>query len=197
MKLNQLIVGGVVVVALAAVPAASAARLRACVVRTPTPASYTWNFPKEADHIFADIQTDAVHARYHSEQLQSMVSRADMLGWVSDVNQLDQVRSAVNDMGRKLCRLETIRRVVEPWQRKTIDRLADRITLLGDNTRDALVFGNTHREILWVPAFQKYVNNMYSEAKSLTRTAHHAVEYAKANAQNRAVPAYGNGRSSS
>ena len=158
---------GCVAAALSAAPAFAAAG--ECIVQKPTPASYTWNFRQEANQDFKNLEFHAAQATRHAEVLQSMSTRADSVSWVSDVNQLDQIRSAVNSMGQEICRLETIRRAVTPRQRRTIDRIARDITLLADNTQDAMAFGNSHRETLWVPAFQRYVNTMYTEARKLTR----------------------------
>jgi hypothetical protein len=185
MRTNGYLVG-CVFAALSIVPAASAAAGE-CIVQKPTPASYTWNFRQEANNDVKDIQFDAGQARYHAEQLQSMVARPDSVSWVSDVHQLDQIRSAVNDMGQEVCRLETIRRMVAPWQRKTIDSIAREIALLADNTQDAMAFGNSHRETLWVPTYEKYVDNIYTEAQQLSKSVDNAIAYAKVDREDRTL----------
>lgn len=184
MKLKQLLLSGCVSAAMAVLPAASAtAAMHECVIGRPTAASYTWNFPREANSIFENIQNDAWQARYHAEQLQSFANSPD-LSWQSHANELSQVKSAVNDMGDRLCRLETIRRVVAPWQQRTIDRIATTIRLMADNTQDAIVFGQSNWRMLWgSPTYQKYVDNLYSEAQNLTQSVGNAVEYAKVGPQ--------------
>jgi len=184
MRIGQIVVSGCMFAALTALPAAASAA-RECVVQKPGPASYTWNFKREATNTFDQIAADAARARFHAERLQTMVARADSLSWPSDLNQLNQIRSAVNDMGSQVCRLETIRRMTSPWQRKTIDHIVTDVTLLADNTRDAQAFGDTHREGLWIPVYDTYVNNLYTEAKDLTRSVRHAVKYAKVAQQDR------------
>jgi len=196
MKQNRLVISGYVLIALAMVPAACAAAASECIVPKPTAASATWNFQREANKIFEDVRFDAGQATNHAEELQSMVSRADSLTWLSDVTQLDQIRTEVNDMGVKLCRLETIRRGVDPWQQKTIDRIAADVTLLADNTRDTTAFGDTHRQTLWTPAFQRDVGNLYIEARTLTQSAKNAVEHAKGNRQHETLWKDLNGKSS-
>src|ERR1700745_857139 len=116
MRLKQLLLSGCVSTAMVLLPAASAtAAMHECVTGRPTAASYTWNFRQEANNIFEDIQSDVSQVRYHAEQLQSFEFHPD-LSWQSHADQLSQVKSGVNDMGDRLCRLETIRRVVAPWQ---------------------------------------------------------------------------------
>jgi len=198
MKTRILVVCGCICAALAILPAASASEAEAgkCIVRKPTAASYKWNFGQEANAAFKDIQSDAAQVRYHAERLQSLVLRADSASWVSDVNQLNQIGTAVNDMGGKLCRLEAIRRAAYPWQRKTIDRIADGVTLLADNTQDAMAFGHMHRETLWLATYRKYVDNLYAESRKLSQSVEKAVKYVKVDRQDRALRSDLNGRSS-
>jgi hypothetical protein len=60
-------------------------------------------------------------------------------------------------MSRQVSRLETIHHATQPGQQKTIESIATDVRLLADNTQDALAFSESHRETLWVPAYQKYV----------------------------------------
>ena len=186
MRLKQLLVSGCVSAAMAVLPAASAtAAMHECVIGKPTAASYTWNFRQEANNIFEDIQSDVSQVRYHAAQLQSFEFHP-YLSWQSHADQLFKVRSAVNDMGDRLCRLETIRRTVAPWQQRTIDRIATTVRLIADNTQDAIWYGNNNHRILWSSAtYQKYVNNIYNEARKLTKSVGDAVEYAKVGPQYR------------
>jgi len=183
MRMNGLLLRAFISSMMAFVPAASAAAVGAkCITGKPTAASYTWNFQKEADQIFEDIQADAAQAQYHADKLQSF-GLDEELSWESHALELSQIRSAINDMGERLCRLETIRRVVAPWQQKTIDRIAVTVRLMADNAEDAIVFGNNNQRALWRPAFQKYTNNLVQEANSLNHSAETAVEYAKTHTQ--------------
>lgn len=156
MKTNGLLMSGCILAGLAFLPAVSAAA--------------------ETGNIFKDIQLEAGQARYHAERLKSIVERADAVSWVSDVNQLDQIRVAVNDMSQDVSRLEAIRQTAQPAEQKTIDRIATDVKLLADNTQDAFAFGEAHRETLWVPAYQTYVNNLYAESRNLAQSVRSAVQ---------------------
>jgi hypothetical protein len=87
------------------------------------------------------------------------------------LNQLEPLRTEVNDIGAMLCRLETIRRVAAPWQQKTIDRISITLHLMANNAEDAIEFGKTHQNELWLGQYQGDINNLYNEARSLTRNA--------------------------
>jgi hypothetical protein len=183
MKLRTLLMSGCVSAALAAFPAMAAiSPARGCPVAKPTPASYTWNFQKETDGIFQDIQSDAQQVYTHAANLQA-IAEAQELSWFSNGDQLDQIASLVNDMGRQMCRLETIRRVDTPWQQRTIDSIATTLHLMADNTTDAIQFLNHNQQELWLPTYQRYVNDLYQQAESLTQSVDHAVKYSKVQTQ--------------
>ncbi len=177
MKLKAMLLSSCVSVAMAAlaVPAA-AATVHECVPGRVTAASYTWDFKGEANTILKDVQSDALQALYHADQLQTF-ARNGGVSWVSHADQLTDLRSEINDIRDKLCRLETIRRVLAPWQQRAIDQVAIATRLLADNAQDAILFGNTNRQELWFGAYEHYVNNLYDQAKSLTRSVGNAVEF--------------------
>lgn len=181
MTVKQLVVSGCICAITVIVPAACAAT-RECVAGKPTAASYTWNFRKEADGIFQDIQSDALRARSHADHLDRFVADPD-LSWEAHADQLAQLRSEINDIGNRLCRLETIRRVVAPWQQRSIDHIARSVQLMADNTEDAILFLDNNEQILWSPTYQSYVQNLFNEAGDLTASVGNAVEYAKVNTE--------------
>ena len=179
MRLRTLLSSGCISAALAlcAVPASAASAPHQCVAAEPTTASYTWDFKGEANTIFKDIQSDARDALYHADMLQSF-ARDPHMTWDSHADELEYLKSEINDIGAKLCRLQTIRRVVAPWQQTEIDKVVTDTQLMADNAQDAILFGTTHRNELWLAAYQKNVNNLEDEATALTHSVGHAVEFA-------------------
>jgi hypothetical protein len=163
--------------AAAAAPAVSAASKEcACVPGQATAASYTWDFKGEADTIFKDIQFEAQQSVYDADALDS-AARAG-LTWYSQGGYLDNLKTDIDNIGMKLCRLETIRSVVAPWQQRAIDRIAASTVLMADNTEDAMNFGNVHQRELWLATYRNYVNNLFDEAQKLKQSTGRAVEFA-------------------
>ncbi len=150
-----------------------------CVTGKPTAASYKWDFKGEANGAFQAIQDDARQALDHADRLRSF-EYSPNLDWRAYAGQLDMLKQEVNDMGRKICRLQVIRRATEPWQQAEIDRIETTVRLLADDTADAILFGNNHRQALWLPQFQKYADNVYNQAEALTHSVDKAVAYASA-----------------
>jgi hypothetical protein len=179
MRLRTLLWSGCISAALAlcAVPASAAVASHQCVTAEPTAASYTWDFKGEANTIFKDIQSEAQDALYHADMLQSF-ARDPHMTWDTHADELEYLKSDINDIGAQLCRLQTIRRVVAPWQQNEIDQIATDTQLMADNAEDAIVFGNTHRNELWLAAYQKNVNNLEDEATALTHSVGNAVQFA-------------------
>jgi hypothetical protein len=54
---------------------------------------------------------------------------------------------------------------------------------MADNTTDAILFGNQNQQELWLPTYQKYVNNLFEQAQGLIQSVDHAVKFAKVQTQ--------------
>ena len=154
-----------------------AAVAHACAPGEPTAASYTWDFKAEADQIFKEVQADARDAMDHADTLETYIDDP-YLDWYAHAEQLDDLKQDVNDIGARLCRLETIRRAVAPWQQHVIDNIAITERLMADNAQDAIIYGNAHRDTLWTGTYGENLTNLASEAASMKRVAGDAAEYA-------------------
>jgi hypothetical protein len=178
MRLRILLLCGCMSVAMSAAAASAAVpAAQACVTGTPTVASNTWDFKGEANAIFEDVQAEVRQARDHAQKLESYTRDPDV-SWRMHADLLLDLKGEINDIGSRLCRLEAIRRVVDPWQQRVIDQIVTAARLMADNAQDAIAFGDAHRLELWLPTYQAYLNNLRHEAASLTRSVDKAVEFA-------------------
>ena len=159
------------------VPAMGAVAAKCCVPGKPTAASYTWNFKGEANAIFKNVQNDAVLARSHADQLQAE-NRFDQIDWQVQEVQLQALKHDIDQMGAGLCRLEVIHTALAPWQQREVRRIANVLPLMADNTTDAINFMNAHQDELWLPAYQRYSQNLYAESSRLAHSSREAVAYA-------------------
>ena len=163
-------------------PVLSSAAPKECVEGKPTAASYTWDFKSEATNLLNGIQQDASNGRDHAALLQSFANDPD-LSWQSHAYQLTDLKADINDMSSKLCRLETIRRVVAPWQQNAIDRAATMVRLMADNTEDAITYLNHNEGAFWTPTYRMYANNLYNESNQLSNQVKQFEQYATAHNQ--------------
>lgn len=177
-KFKSFLIGSCMAAAMAvsAVPAVAASPCK-CVPGEPTAASYSWNFQGEANNLFQQVQADAQDAQYHADKLSSFERNLN-INWQLHDGELSYIKTDVNDMGAKLCRLEVIRDAVAPWQKAEINRIATRVRLMADNTQDAILYVNAHQGELWLQPYRRYPENIYNDARSLTRSLNEAVTYA-------------------
>lgn len=157
--------------ALCAVPAAGAAlTAHTCTVAQATPASYTWDFKAEANQTLKYIRAEAGDAAMHADTAAAM-NRDGMASWFAEAEQLDAVKSDVNAIESKLCRLETIRRVLDRDEQQAIDQIATSARLMANNLEDDYAFGNANGQWLWSPSYQRDLNNLYGEAHGVAHSA--------------------------
>jgi hypothetical protein len=177
MQLKTLLLSSCISAALAFAASATAATVpQECVAAEPTAASQTWDFKGEANNIFKDIQSDAQQAATDADYLQSL-DRDPMMSWESHAEHLESLKAEINDIGAKLCRLQTIRRMLAPWQQSAVDQIVGEAQLMANNTQDAIAFGGAHRSELWLGAYRGDVTNLANEANALNRVVRNVVEF--------------------
>jgi hypothetical protein len=167
---------------MAALPLASQAAPQSCTAGTPTPASYTWNFQAEASRVLSGLQVDAAKAQYLADKLQTFSLDANV-DWQLHANQLAALKREVDDMGRRLCRLEQIRPVAAPWQQKAIDDAASSVRLMADNVQDAINFLNEYHRNFWEPAYRHNVSNVFRESGQLSQSVKSLEQFAKVHSE--------------
>jgi hypothetical protein len=157
---------------------AAAASSHRCVAGQPTAASYHWNFQQEASQLLDSLRQDAAQLKDHAANLEQFAMRPN-LSWNAHATELTAIRGEVNDMGAKLCRLESIRRVLAPWQQDVVDRTAPELRLLADNVQAAIAFVNQRQDAFWMPAYRLYVTNLYTEANRVSGSVANYETYVK------------------
>lgn len=161
---------------------AVAARSHPCVSGAVTAESYTWNFPEEASGLLNNMRVDADQVADHAAKLETF-ARNPQIDWQLHADQLHAIKQDVNDMGKRLCRLETIQRVSSPSERSTIHRVAPLVQLMADNTEDAINYVNAHQGQFWTPTYRTYARNLYTEANVVSHRIHNNEALAKLNPQ--------------
>jgi hypothetical protein len=141
--------------------------------------SSTWDKHKEATNLLTGIETDSRHIRSLANELDVLRMHLTV-DWSSHGQKLEEIKQAVNDMGMKLSRLESIRSSALPWQQQAIDRVAPLVRLTADNTQDAILFLNANLHGLWKPEYGKYTRNMADEAGQIATSVREFETYANA-----------------
>jgi hypothetical protein len=179
MKLLHTVGLATLIAGMVALPPASQAAPQTCPAGKVTPASYTWNFQAEASRLLNRIQADARRAQYRADKLANS-SLNGAVPWQVNATQLTGLKHEVNDMGRRLCRLEQIRRVAAPWQQKAIDDAASSVRLMADNVQDAINFLEKYQDNFWEPAYRHNVSNVFHESAQLSQSVKNLEQAANA-----------------
>jgi hypothetical protein len=170
MNISKIARTGYMLAAIAVTPMISmGAGMRSCTSAPVTEASYSWNFPREASSILKEIRADALQAESHADQLRSYYLNQD-LDWQVHSAELMRLKAEVNDIGARLCRLETIRSAASPWEQQATDRTAVLAREMANNTEQAINYMNSNHLNLWTPTYEQYVTNLYHESSRLSRT---------------------------
>jgi len=176
---------GCLLAAIAVTPVFSmGASMRSCASAPVTKEYYSWNFPREASSILKEVRGDALQAESHADQLRSYDLNQD-LDWQAHSAQLTQLKAEVNDIGAKLCRLETIRSAASPWEQQATDRTAVLAREMANNTEQAINYMNSNHLNLWSPTYEQYATNLYHESSRLSQTIGNFEKLAKLNREER------------
>jgi hypothetical protein len=164
------------------VPAAVPAK--GCMAGGPAAASHARSSRHEASVLLRDVQADAQRAVLHASTLQSFEFSPD-LHWQTHATELDHLKNEIDGIGASLCQLETLRSTATPWQQHAIDQIAKDTRLMADNDQDAILFLNVRHSGFWRPTYEKYVDNLYSEAESVTHSAGNALDFSSVSKEHR------------
>jgi hypothetical protein len=132
----------------------------------------------EGSQLLSSLRADAAKAEMSADELKQFAV-SPTLSWETHGMELESIKTAINDMGNKLCRLETIRRMLDPWQQKAIDKQVPLARLAAENAQNAIVFLNAHQANFWLPDYRKYVDNIYLETSRIANSVHEFQVYAK------------------
>jgi hypothetical protein len=179
---HYLRLGGSLLATALLLAAASKSENRSCALGTLTAESYTWNFPSETQGLLGDIATGAREARIHADNLDRFALDPN-IDWQMHAVELNAVRDAINDMGTKLCRLETIRRVALPWEKKAIDEAAPLISEMANEAQAAITFLNDHQTDLPNLTYNGYTAGLYRRSDKLANDMNEFEKFSKVHRQ--------------
>jgi len=169
-----------------------------CQCGPPTAESYKWNFSNEAADLLSQVNVDSYYAERAAARLESYDrAERELIDWHADAAVLSRERYWANDMDRKLCRLETIKRVLPAAQRAEINEVAPAILEVTNTTQATMQYLRANPNQLFIAAYENYADALYSEARRAKAASANAMEYREANYRYNAQTAYRNLKTSS
>ncbi len=176
-------IGGYLLVGVLAAPGLTMAAVsKPCPAPEPTRESYTRNFKEEASTLLNGIQAEADQAKSDADTLRSM-ALSPTVDWQAHAEQWREITKDVDDIGTKLCRLETIRSAVLPWEKTAIDKTNVFAREMADNANQAIKFLNDNHNKLWAPEYRQLTANLYDESGQLSGTINRYERLAKLRAE--------------
>jgi hypothetical protein len=176
MTLRSLTLSGCLAAAMVAAPVLSLAATKPTAPERDRRGART-----EALELLKQLQGKAYLAAEHASELQS-TTHSPNASWQIHALRLEALKEDVNTMGRQLSQLETIRDSATPWERKAIDEAAPLLRLMADNIQAAMKLVSDTPGTLWVPAYQKHVDNLAGECDRLHSSVGQVVKFAKVHA---------------
>ena len=116
-----------------------------------------------------NFHSQAVHASASASDLASL-SHTENTGWESQADEWITLKASINDMGRQLTELQSLRGSATPAEREVIDHAARHLKQMADNAEAGIKFFNDNHTTLWRPDYQKYVPNIADESARLSTT---------------------------
>jgi len=116
-----------------------------------------------------DFHAMAVKASTNASDLAGL-SRTNENALESQADQWISLRASINEMGRKLFEIESLRGSATPAEREAIDRAAPLLKQMADNAEAAIKFFNDNHATIWRPDYQKYVDSVADESAKLSTT---------------------------
>jgi hypothetical protein len=89
----------------------------------PTVESFRWDFPAEVTRTPGEIEREASRARRNASSLQLLARFPDSFARSTRNWELREAIESINRISERMCRMQEIGRVAEPWQRRSLERL--------------------------------------------------------------------------
>lgn len=155
--------------------ALAAAPIHSCI--SGAPAAYSANVSRDASRLLEAIRHDTQRVEYRASVLENyqIDSAAD---WGANAHQLRRIRAEVDDIGKRLCRLEQLRRGTSAWEQRAIAEARPLVQYMADNTNDAIRNLDAHNDDFFYVSHRNYAQNLWKEARTLDRIVNRHYEQA-------------------
>jgi hypothetical protein len=142
-----------------------------------TPA-YNWGYAEEASGLLQEIRSLVSQAAEGTDVLNTG-PRQNSLHWRSHAQHLNEVKTHINAMGKKLSRLQEIHGMIAPWQQKVVERVTPKAAALAAHTEEAIAYLSEHQNRLWTPDYTDRVSAMSEHVEEINRTVSMFLDYGK------------------
>jgi len=132
---------------------------------------------EQASELLKDVRALAAKVSESTDTL-TVSSSANQLHWMTHLSHLNQAKDGINEIGRKLQSLQSMRHSVYPWQQEAIDRIHASSLMAAKHTDSALQYLNDNKRWLVAPSYKDDVSAIQAHADSVRNTANDFLSYA-------------------
>jgi hypothetical protein len=109
------------------------------------------------------------------------------LNWKSHAEQLESMKTHVNNLGKITAQLNDLRSEGSPWQQEAIDQINPLLQQMADHLTATINHLNENRNRVNMPAYQDYARGNYELASRTSELIKDYVNYDKAKSQSLAL----------
>jgi hypothetical protein len=131
--------------------------------------------------VLSDVKYEALMLQRDAAQLKAMTQSTS--SWQSSANELEQIKTHVNNAALFVQELNDFRIVAAPWQQIAIDRINPLLQELASNTQSTIAKLNENPARVHLGPYKEYVSAHYDLATDLVSMISDFVEYAKTKAK--------------
>jgi hypothetical protein len=106
-------------------------------------------------------------------------ARSPQYSWLSHASYLNSVRDHINEAGRMLSELQSIRHGVAPWQQQAIDAVHPVAARLASHIQAAIEHLNENKSLYFAPEYNSRLTEIADHANQMKETVHSYLEYAE------------------
>jgi hypothetical protein len=135
--------------------------------------SYAWDFSGEIRTSLQLIESDSHLTKQKAAKLQTLARQPQIYSKATQAQELTEIRASVNRIASRLCRLQEVKAVAEPWQRENIDLVVETVQALAEDTKYAIDSLNSQRSQvgLTLPAYREAIAGLYIGADDLSHAS--------------------------
>ena len=118
----------------------------------------------DAHDMLLQLHDDAYQVRNAADQLETYNREPFLIDWRVQADTLENMKNQINHMDQALDRLRAMRRALPQDEQAEINEITPALVELTDTAQAAINFLNHNEDLLWMPKYTAYADEMYSEA---------------------------------
>jgi len=122
-----------------------------------------------ASQMLSQLHDEADQVRDSADLLEAYNREPSGIDWRIQADTLETMRDQINQMDQIMYRLRNMEGKLPQDEKAAINRIAPAVVELTDTTQTAITFLNNNELLTWLPKYQAYAREMYSEAGRVER----------------------------